>query len=273
MNHLLREIAPMADVAWAAVDEEASEAAKATLAGRRFVDFTGPLGWEAHAIDLGEVDDVGDPPFANVRARQRRALALVELRASFRVPREKLDALARGAKQTDLDEVAEAARKIALAEDAIIFDGLSSAGVEGILGASPHDPVALEADYERYPNAVAEAIVCLREAGVDGPFGIALGSRCHTGLTTTTSGGYPVMEHVRRILDGPMVWAPGIDGACVLSMRGGDHELIIGQDLSVGFESADGDAVHLYLEESMTFRNLEPGAAVPLRYGSEAEDA
>lgn len=273
MNHLLREIAPIADTAWAAIDEEAKEAVKATLAGRRLVDFTGPLGWETYAVDLGVVSEVDEVPFAEVRARQRRALALVELRARFRLPREKLEALARGAKHTDLDEVSQAARRIARAEDTIVFDGLKSSGVEGILVASPHEPVALLADYERYPNAVAEAIVRLREAGIDGPFGIALGSRCHTGLITTTSGGYPVMEHVRRILDGPIVWAPGIDGACVLSMRGGDYEMIVGQDLSVGFESADEAGVHLYLEESMTFRNLEPAAAVPLRYGPDPKHA
>ena len=87
---------------------------------------------------------------------------------------------------------------------------------------------------------------------------------------TTTVGGYPVIEHVRALVDGPLVWAPAVDGACVMSTRGGDFELVVGQDISIGFLSATDETVRLYLEESFTFRNIEPAAAVPLVYGSGA---
>ena len=86
-------------------------------------------------------------------------------------------------------------------------------------------------------------------------------------MTTTSKGGYPVIEHVRQLLDGPLIWAPAVNGACVMSMRGGDFELVVGQDISIGFTSASDDKVRLYLEESLTFRNLEPAAAVAMTYG------
>lgn len=71
---------------------------------------------------------------------------------------------------------------------------------------------------------------------------------------------------VRRLLDGPVVWAPAIDGAIVLSLRKGDFELTIGQDLSIGYLDHDAGQVRLCLQESFTFRVLTAEAAVPLRY-------
>ena len=83
---------------------------------------------------------------------------------------------------------------------------------------------------------VGEALGVLRRAGVAGPYGIALGPRCYAGLTeTVTSGGYRVFDHVKRLLDGPIIWSLGVDGAVVLSMRGGDFALTVGQDLSIGY--------------------------------------
>ena len=50
----------------------------------------------------------------------------------------------------------------------------------------------------------------------------------------------------------------------LLSLRGGDFRFESGQDLSLGHESHDAEAVRLYLEESFTFRVLTPEAAVAL---------
>ena len=109
----------------------------------------------------------------------------------------------------------------------------------------------------------------LRSAGVDGPYAIALGPRCYAGLLqATASGGYPILEIVRRAVDGPLVFAPAVDGAIVLSLRGGDFELTVGQDLSIGYASHDARSVQLYLLESMTFRVLSPEAAVAMAYRS-----
>lgn len=48
----------------------------------------------------------------------------------------------------------------------------------------------------------------------------------------------------------------------MLSKRGGDLELILGQDLAVGYESHSSDKVKLYYTESFTFRILEPAAVI-----------
>ena len=60
------------------------------------------------------------------------------------------------------------------------------------------------------------------------------------------------------------MWAPGVTGAVVLSLRGGDFCFESGQDISIGYESHDADVVRLYLEESFSFHVATPEAAVAL---------
>ena len=91
------------------------------------------------------------------------------------------------------------------------------------------------------------------------------GPEVHTHvLQTSEHGGYPLLQHLREILRGPIVGAPALRGGAVLSMLGGDFLFESGEDLSIGYETHDADAVHLYLEESFSFRVATPEAAVEL---------
>jgi uncharacterized linocin/CFP29 family protein len=268
MNDLLRALAPIAEPAWHEIDREIKATLQQMLAARRLVDFRGPLGWEAAAVGTGRVRTLSDTPNAGVEARTRLVRPLVELRAPFELARAELDAVTRGAQDPDLEAAVNAARAIAIAEDRAIFHGYDAGGIDGICEAAADAALTITAEYELYPAAVAKALNLLMNAGVGGPYAIALGPRCYTGLTQTTVGGYPVFTHVQRLVDGPAVWAPGLDGAAVLSMRGGDFELAVGRDLSVGYLSHTETTVRLYVEESFTFQVLTPEAAVPLVYES-----
>jgi uncharacterized linocin/CFP29 family protein len=189
------------------------------------------------------------------------------MRVPFELSREELETVERGSKDADLKPVIAAARAIAIAEDAAVFHGHAEGGIQGIGEAAADAGLTLTDDYTRYPVVVAEALSKLRNAGVAGPYGIALGPRCYTGLTeTTAAGGYRVFDHVQRLLDGPVVWAPGVNGAMVVSLRGGDFELTVGQDFSIGYLDHSAATVRLYLQESFTFRVLAAEAAVPLSY-------
>jgi uncharacterized linocin/CFP29 family protein len=76
-----------------------------------------------------------------------------------------------------------------------------------------------------------------------------------------------LLDHLRQILGGPLVWAPGVEGGAVVSLRGGDYVFDCGQDLSIGYLDHDTSKVRLYLEESFSFRALEADAAVALSLG------
>jgi uncharacterized linocin/CFP29 family protein len=267
VNHLLRDQAPLSEAAWKAIDDEAARVLRHFLAARRLVDFSGPYGWEYSAGSAGVVDELAAGPVDGVRAQVRRALPIVELRTPFSLRRGDVDDIDRGRPDADLTAVTEAARRAAIAEDQAVFRGFVGAGIRGIAEATPHSPVQIGEDYHDYPQTVARAVAVLQNAAVGGPYAIALGPRCYTGVIETTEmGGYPVFEHIRLVLGGPLVWAPAVDGAIVMSMRGGDFELTCGQDFSVGYTSHDAASVQLYLEESIGFRAVNPEAAVALVY-------
>lgn len=267
MNDLLRELAPISSAAWEAIDAEATRILTLRLAARRIVDFSGPHGWDMSATSLGRVRRLSRGPDAGVEARQRTVQPLVELRVPFELDREEMEAIGRGAKDGDLEPLQEAARNIAMAEDKAVFHGYGAAGIAGITEVSSGAALTIPPNYIDYPGVVAEAVSRLRRSGVAGPYAIALGPRCYTGLTQTmTASGHPVLHFVEQLVGGPAVWAPAVDGAAVVSMRGDDFELIVGQDISIGYSSHSARAVQLYLQESFTFRVIGPEAAVPLVY-------
>jgi uncharacterized linocin/CFP29 family protein len=269
MDHLRRDLAPISDATWAAIDAEAARTLSHFLAGRALVDFSGPRGWAHAAEPLGRLSPAVPSPVEGVVADVRTSQPLVELRCPFELPLAELDAIDRGAPDPDLTALQEAARLSALAEDRALFHGYEAAGILGIGPSSPHKPLDISDDYDDYAGVVARAVAALRRGGVGGPYAIALGPRCYTGVIETTEhGGYPLLEHVKLILGGPLVWAPGVDGAVVLSVRGGDYEVVCGQDFSIGYRSHDEDAVALYFEETVTLLIREPRAAIALRYPS-----
>jgi uncharacterized linocin/CFP29 family protein len=264
MDHLLRSFAPISDTGWSELDREVHQRLLPGLAARRLVDFSGPAGWEHSAVDLGRVLDI-DPPAKGLRASQRRVLPLAELRADFTVARSELRDLDRGAVDLDFGSVDAAARKIAEAENVSVFHGWAKAGILGISDAAEIAPIAAGNKYAEFPQHVAKAVETLLSAGISGPYGLALGPDGYTGVVETTEhGGLIVFDHLREILGGPIVWAPGVRGAVVVSLRGGDFLFESGEDLSVGYDHHDAENVYLYIEESFTFRVATPEAAVVL---------
>jgi uncharacterized linocin/CFP29 family protein len=265
MSHLLREHAPITEAGWKRIDEEARERLLPGLAARRLVDFIGPHGWQHSATNLGRIEEADVSPVKGVQANRRVVLPLVELRAQFTVARAELRAGDRGAEDVDFDALDVAAQSIVEAENLAVFHSWSKAGIVGIGEASPHEAIAGEGNVEKYPERIARAVELLLRKGIAGPYGLALGRDEFTRVVESAEhGGYPLLDHLRKILEGPIVWAPGVKGAVVLSMRGGDFSFESGQDLSVGYESHDSEAVTLYLEESFSFRVLTPEAGVPI---------
>ena len=265
MNHLLRERAPITEAGWNELDEEAKERLSPGLAARKVVDFGGPHGWDYSATNLGRIASLD--AFEGVGAARRRVLPVVELRSPFTVSRSELDDLERGADDIDLGELDAAARQISHAENVAVFHGWLDAGVRGIAEACTHPAVALSEDFNAYARHTAEAVETLLRAGVSGPYALALGPDQYTGVIQSTEhGGYPLFDHLKKILaGGPIVWAPGVRGAVVVSLRGGDFLFESGQDLSIGYDHHDADTVHLYLEESFSFRVATPEAACFLK--------
>jgi uncharacterized linocin/CFP29 family protein len=263
MNNLHRELAPISDAAWAQIEEEASRTLKRYLAARRVVDTPDPKGLALAAVGSGHTQPI-EAPTEGVQAARRLANALVELRVPFTLTRQAIDDVERGATDSDWAPLKEAARRIAFAEDRAVFDGYAAAGILGIREGASNAALTLPSAAMGYPGAVAQAVNQLRLAGVNGPYALVLGADPYTAISGGSEEGYPVLRHIERLVDGEIIFAPAIEGGLVLTTRGGDFELDIGQDLSIGYLGHTDAAVELYLQESFTFRLLTTEAAVAL---------
>jgi uncharacterized linocin/CFP29 family protein len=263
MNNLHRELAPISDAAWEQIEEETTRTLKRYLAGRRVVDVPSPAGFALPGVATGHLQSIASPA-GEIIASQREIKPLVELRVPFELSRQAVDDVERGSDDSDWQPAKDAAKKLAFAEDRAIFNGYREADIQGIREETSNPIAALPADVRDYPDAVAQALSQLRLVGVNGPYSVLLGANEYTELSETRDHGYPVLEHVKRIVDGNIIWAPAIEGAFVVTTRGGDFELSIGQDVSIGYLNHTDSAVRLYLQETFVFRVLTSEAAVAL---------
>lgn len=269
MDNLHRELAPISRQAWEQIEEEAKRTLKRHLAARRVVDVEGPKGKDFSAVGTGHLKSVPSPG-DGVQASQREVVALVELRVPFELSRSAIDDVERGALDSDWSPVKDAARRLAFAEDRAVFEGYAAVGIQGIRQCSSNAALALPASVKNYPDAVARAVSELRLAGVEGPYALVLGADAYTAASGGSDDGYPVFHHIERVVDGGIIWAPAIQGAFVLTTRGGDFQIDIGQDVSIGYLSHSSTTVELYFQESFTFRVLTTEAAVGLSLPSSS---
>ena len=263
MNNLHRELAPISDAAWADIEEETTRTLKRHLAGRRVIDVRGAGGVGLSAVGTGHLKTIA-APVDGLLARRRDVKALVEFRVPFELDRQQIDDVERGANDSDWQPAKDAAQKIAHAEDRAIFEGYAAAGIVGIREGTSNPRMTLPADVREYPDAIAQALSQLRLVGVNGPYSVLLGADAYTALAETSDNGYPVLEQIKKLVKDEIIWTPATTGAFVLTTRGGDFDLHIGQDVSIGYLSHTDSIVHLYLQETLTFLLLTSEAAVAL---------
>jgi uncharacterized linocin/CFP29 family protein len=195
-------LAPISEAAWADIEEEVSRTLKRYLAARRAVDVHGPGGVALGAATTGHLHNL-EAPADGIIARQRAVNALVELRVPFDLDRQQIDDVERGAEDSDWQPAKDAAKIIAFAEDRAVFD--AAAGIGGVREGTSNPVLNLPADFREYPDAIAQALTQLRLVGVNGPYSVLLSADAYTGLSETSDHGYPVLEHVKRLVDGEII--------------------------------------------------------------------
>ena len=153
-----------------------------------------------------------------------------------------------------------------VAENTAVFHGWSDAGIDGIARVSPHDAIPCGDEIERYPSFVARAVETLLRNGVGGPYALALGREEYTRVIESAErGGVLLFDHLRKILGGPIVWAPGVDGGVVVSASAAATSCSTPARTSrSATRPTTPRACTLYLEESFSFRVASPEAAVAI---------
>jgi uncharacterized linocin/CFP29 family protein len=271
MNNLHRELAPVSSSAWASIEAEARRTFERHVAARRVVDVRGPAGPGLASVGSGHLTQIHPPEGEDggILAWLRTAYQLVQLRVPFTLNRQDVDDVERGAQDSDWQPVKDAARQIAFAEDRAIFEGYQAAGITGVRQSSSNPILTLPGEARDYPAVISQAVSTLRLAGVAGPYSLVLSAAAYTAVSETSDYGYPIRDHLARVVDGEIIWAPAIDGAFLLTGRGGDFELHLGEDLAIGYLSHDTEYVQLYFQESLTFLVYTTEASVALTASRE----
>lgn len=264
MNNLYRELAPITPSAWSDIEEEAQRTLKEYLGARRIVDVHDPQGVGLSAVGTGHKTEVKSI-VKGVQSLRREVNPVIELRVPFELSRSAIDDVERGSRDSDWQPLKDAALKIALAEDTLVFQGYPEGGILGIATQSSNAGVSLPKSASGYARAVAAALTQLRLQGVNGPYALALGTEAFTLASGGSEEGYPILRHLERLLDVPVVWSPAIEGGLLVTLRGGDFDLWLGQDISIGYQSHTTDAVQLYFQETLTFRTQTAEASVVLK--------
>lgn len=264
MNFLKRERAPLTDQAWQYVEQEAARALRANLSNRRVVDVSDPKGFDVSAINLGVLDPARQVE-QGVHYGVRKVQPLVEVRVPIQLEIWELDNLARGATDVNTDSATQAALRLAAFEERCVYRGFEPGGIVGLASGQTADVEHLTEDVVRYSDIVARAVLALSDRGVRGPFALVLGSKPFRLLHSFQSID-PPREQMAKLLGGPILHSEALEGGCVLSLRGDDFELTLGQDASLGYDWHDKETVHLYLTETFTFRLQCAEAVVPLGF-------
>ncbi len=264
MDILRRSLAPINDAAWKEINETAADVMRNLLSARKIVDVEGPHGWDFSAVSTGRLNLKKPKPTDQVRYGTFEVMPLIESRVSFKLNQWELDNISRGTEDPDLDALEAAARKMADFEENVIYHGLPEAGVKGLLKSSEHQPIAFPENPEGIINVIARSIANFTKASIEGPYNLVLGIPKWEELMTYVKG-YPLFSHIERMMGGKIIISPCITEGAMISTRGGDFKLTLGQDLSIGYESHTQDEVQLYITESFVFRVTEPKAIIVLK--------
>lgn len=265
MDFLRRELAPLTQKQWKEIDKRAKEVFSTQLHGRTIVDILGPFGWEYAAHPIGEVEKLSKDGEA-VEFGLRKALPLVELKSYFYLDLNELDKLERGHPAVDLSALEEAVRNVASFEDGAIFEGCEISGIKGLLAYKEGRSIQTSLKEEEFIESLYKALSKFKYDGIEGPYTLVINIDKWIELVKGSKY-YPIEEKVEDVLkDGKILLTPRISEAIVVSERGGDFELILGQDLSIGYEKTEGSKVKLFITETFTFRVVNSEALIHLKF-------
>lgn len=262
MDILRKSMAPISKEAWEEINDTAKEVLSAVLSARKIVDVKGPMGLKYAALPMGRIK-IPENQQGQLKYGIHQVLPMVEARIPFKLDLWELDNLARGAEDIDLDALEEAAREIAQFEENVIYEGLKDGNITGLKNSSEYESVPFPESDEEILQTITRAITRFKIDSIGGPYSLVLNQEKWQRVNTIVKG-YPLSKQLEKILGGSIIMAPLIKDSYLVSQRGGDCRMVVGQDLAIGYESHDHQNVQLYLTESFTFQVLEPRAVIVL---------
>jgi uncharacterized linocin/CFP29 family protein len=263
MDFLRRALAPISQEAWDEIDDQAKKVFKTLLTVRKIADVKGPYGFEYAAVPKGRLHVPDKQNEDELTYGINEVLPLIEVRVPFKLNKWELDNAVRGAVDIDLDPLQEAAYRIAKFEEDSIFKGLKHIDFPGLSASTGQESISMGDQYVDMVTSVSKGMYTLINGMVEGPYAFLVTSDAWQYISSKVDG-IPLKQHIEGIIGGPVIMSPFADKCILTSLRGGDLELILGQDLSIGYKTDDTKSVYLYFTESFTFRVVDPDAFIVL---------
>ncbi len=259
-RYLLRDDAPLKPETWDMLDKIAAESAKTVLAGRRMLYLSGPHGLGLKGVPLPDA-----PSEAGIVHAPFAALSLIT--KSFSIAKRDLAQFEQTGLALDVRELFEAAIEAARLEDNLILWG--SGELTGLLTAPGVLDVKLSG-WEQVGNAANEliqAVTRLDDAGFHGPYSLALSPRRYNLLLRQyPNSNQSELDHVKTIATDGVHKAPVLNTGGILLNAGRQvAELIVGQDMSVGFIGPTAERLEFLISESLAVLIHQPAGICALK--------
>ena len=263
MDILRKSLAPITSEAWEEINDQAKQTFKNILTARKFVDIDGPKGLTYSAVPLGRLTLKEQKEKEGVNYGINKVLPLIEIRKPFHLDLWELDNASRGAEDVDLEPLEVAAREFAKFEDQAVFYGFHESGIHGLKESSGFDASQFPESPKDLLKTLGKVITEFQNKAIEGPYSLIVSpEQWHFILSQIE--GYPLINQIKNLLGGSVYQNPNVKEAFVVSQRGGDFRMTVGQDISIGFDLATTKEVKLYFTESFTFQVLEPNAVALL---------
>ena len=260
-TYLGRGDAPIAPETWDLLDTAMVETAKGILAGRRLLGISGPYGLGLKVVPMA--DGKGRKGFIT-----SELLPVPLIQVSFCLGKRDLAAYERDRVAFDLCAVQTAACACATAEDTLVFQGGDS-GIPGLMSAKGSSSVKVS-PWETVGAAAEEvigAVTTLDDAGFHGPYSLGLApARYNLLFRRYPQGEGTELDHLRGIVTGGIFKAPVLKNGGVLLASGKQYaEIVLGQDMSVGFIGPAEENLEFSISESLVPLIHTPAAVCVLK--------
>ncbi len=264
MNILKKELAPVSTEAWKQINSEAKRFLETYLVARKFLKVEDPKGWDYAALPEGRLDIPSGQKKDGVIYGIHKVQPLIEPRISFSLNIWELDNISRGSSDADFDPLAVAAKKLARFEEETIFYGLEKASIKGLSGININNSLNLPENITELPEVVSEGVTRLVQEAVNGPYTMVAGLPLWKKISAIANG-YPLKKQIEKIIGGNIIPSLFITEAFLVPQNADELRLVLGQDISIGYESHTAKEVVLYLTESFTFKIDNPSSVIMIK--------
>ena len=259
-NLLNRSDAPFDSSFWDTIDQVVKSVAQGQLSARKLLFAEGPFGLGLQFVPGTERATAESKETIAVTAAQ--ATSLVQLSNTFTLAARDIEAHRVAGTRLGLENLVKAVLDFAAQEDALLYYGAESIGLRGLLNAPGVHHIKLST-WEQVGDAVESIIAAvgkLDDAGFHGPYSLGLSTQLYNKLFRR----YPQteiieLEHLKSLVTDGVVKAAAIHSGGVLLASGKSFaSIILGQDLSAGFEGPSGTDYVFTLSETVALRLIVP---------------